>query len=345
MTAGGAGGRPARGRRRLPKEISEFLKTRRYSLRVEGLGARDGDIPKAALTKVIGATRRVAERVTRLRATGISTARGARPKWLEEALTFAITGLGAGSIGFRAPCLVETARGRFGCLSFREECERPSLADTALDLVGDAVRSVTGEPGREPGACHDRGVIEAMLAFGRATGNPDARYALTPEEAGGRGFVWDRAATARAEARLGRLPPARGFIVTGRLDGIEHDDGRFLLRLKDGTLLPGQLEVEAVDREALRSLWGMDATVTGIVHFRADGSPRAMLAQHLMPRVDRHEAFDGTPRGQVPGAATIPPEVVERAKNFDIDTLKGAWPGDETIEELMAELAELRSVR
>lgn len=334
-----------RGRRRPPKETGEFSKTRCYTLRVEGLGARDGETPDAALTKVVGATRRLAERVIRLRATGISTARGARPKWLEETLTFAITGLGGGSIGFRAPCLVETARDRVGCLPLREERERPSPEDTALDLVGAAVRSVTGESEGRPGTYYDRGVIEAMLAFGRATGNPDARSTLTLDEAGGRGFVWDSVATARAEARLGTLPPARAFIVTGRLDGIEHDDGRFLLRLKDGSFLPGQLGAGTVDREELRSLWGTDTTVTGVVHFRADGSPRAMLAQHLMPRVDRHEAFDRTPRGQVPGAATIPPEVAERARNFDIDTLRGAWPGDETIEELMAELAELRSVR
>lgn len=305
---------------------------------------RDGEIPKAALTKVVGAMRRLAERVTRLRATGISTARGARPKWLEEALTFAVTGFGAGSIGYRTPGLAETARDRFGWVSLREGREWPSPEDTALDLVGEAVQSVTGESEVEPGRYDDEGVLEAMLAFGQATGNTDARYTLTPEEAG-QGFVWDRAATARAEARLGKIPPARGFIVAGRLSGIEHEDGQFLLRLKDGSFLPGQLEVGTVDREVLRSLWGTDSTVTGVVRFRADGSPRAILAQHLMPRVELHEAFDRTPRGHMPGAAMIPPEVIERARNFDIDTLKGAWPGDETIEELMEDLAELRSAR
>lgn len=341
---GGAGGRREGGGARR-KEIGEFSKTRGYTLRVEGPDARGGEIPKAALTKVVGAMQRLAERVTRLRATGISTARGARPKWLEETLTFAITGFGAGSIGFRAPRLVETAGDRFGRPSLREGREQMDLEDTALDLVGDAVRSVTGESEVEAGMYDDGGVLEAMLAFGRANGNPDAGYALTPDEAGGRGFAWDRASSARAEARLGMLPPARGFIVTGRLDSIEHDDGRFLLRLKDGSFLRGQLDAGAVDREVLRSLRGTDATVTGVVHFRADGSPRAMLAQHMMSRVDRHEAFDRPPRGHVPGAATIPPEVVERARNFDWDALKGAWPGDETIEELLAELAELRSVR
>ena len=341
---GGRGGADARGRRP-PKEIGEFSKTRGYTLRVAGLGAGDGEIPKAVLTKVVGALRRLAERVTRLRVTGISTVRGARPKWLEETLAFAITGFGAGSIGFRAPCLAETAGDRFGCLSLREGRERVNLEDTALDLAGDAVRSVTGESEVEAGMYDDGGVLEAILAFGRATGNPDAGYALTPDEAGGRGFAWVRAASARAEARLGMLPPARGFIVTGRLDSIEHEGGRFLLRLKDGSFLPGQLDAEPVDREVLRSLRGTDATVTGVVHFRADGSPRAMLARRSMPRVALHEAFDRTPRGHVPGAAAIPPEVVERAKNFDWDALKGAWPGDETIEELLAELAEIRSMR
>ena len=70
-----------------------------------------------------------------------------------------------------------------------------------------------------------------------------------------------------------------------------------------------------------------------------------MLARHLMPRADRREAFDRTPRGQAPGASTIPPEIAERSRNFDWDALKGAWPGDETIEELLEGLAELRSVR
>lgn len=323
------------------------MKTRCYTLRVEGLGARDGEIPDTALTEVVGAMRRLAERVTRLRATGISTSRGARPKWLEDTLTFTITGLSTGSttIGYRAPRLVETARDQFGRLPLWEERERPNLEHTALDLVGEAVQSVTGESEGDSDPYCDEGVIEAMRTFGRATGNPDAGYTLTPDEAGGRGFVWNREATARAEARLGRLPPARGFIVTGRLDRIEHDAGRFLLRLKDGTALSGQLDVETVDREVLRSLWGTDSTVTGVVHFRADGSPRAVVARHFMSRTDRHEAFDRTPRGQIPGVVKMPPEVVERARNFDWDALKGAWPGDETIEELLEELAELRSVR
>lgn len=323
------------------------MKTRCYTLRVEGFGARDGEIPDTALTEVVGAMRRLAERVTRLRATGISTARGARPKWLEETLRFTITGLGGGSttIGYRAPCLEETARDQFGSPSLREERELPDLENTALDLVGEAVQSVVGEPEGPSGVYHDEGVVEAMRAFGRATGNPDAGYTLTPDEVGGRGFIWDRAATARAEARLGRLPPARGFIVTGRLSRIEHDDGRFLLRLTDGSALPGQLDGETVDREVLRSLWGTDSTVTGVIHFRADGSPRVMVARHFMSRTDRHEAFDQTPRGEIPGASKIPSEVAERARNFDWDNLKGAWPGDETIEELLDELAELRSVR
>lgn len=340
-------GRLARGRRRRAKETGKFLKTRCYTLRVEGLGARDGEIPDTALTEVVGAMRRLAERVTRLRATGISTARGARPKWLEETLTFTITGLSSGSttIGYRAPCLEETARDQFGRPFLAEERELPNLHDTALDLVSEAVPSVIAEEGSGAKDYLDQGVVKAMLDFGRAAGSADVGYTLRPEGTEGRGFVWDRGATVRAERRLETLPPARAFIVTGRLDRIEHDGGRFRLRLKDGSVLAGQLDTATVDREVLRPLWGRDSTVTGQVHFRADGRPRAIVARHLMPRADRHEMFERTPQGAAPGTAKLPAEFVERAKNFDLDTLKGAWPGDETIEELMEDLAALRSVR
>lgn len=323
------------------------MKTRCYTLRIKGLGVRDGEIPDTALAKVVAAMRRMAERVTRLRATGISTAGGARPKWLSDTLAFTITGLSTGSttIGYRAPCLVETAQDQFGRLSLWEERELPSLDSTALDLVGEAASSVIAEEDGEPNAYLDQAVVQAMLDFGRAAGSADVDYTLTPEEVGGRGFVWDREASVRAARQLEALPPARAFIVTGRLDRIEHDDGRFRLRLKDGSSLAGQLEAEMVDREVLRPLWGRDSTVTGLVHFRPDGRPRAMVAQHLMPRADEHEMFERAPRGQVAGPAKIPPEVAERARNFDWDALKGAWPGDETIEELLADLAELRSVR
>ena len=97
--------------------------------------------------------------------------------------------------------------------------------------------------------------------------------------------------------------------------------------------------------ERLRPLWGRDATVTGMVHFRPDGSPRVMVAQHIMRREDTHEMFERLPQGELTGGPAILRNTGESARSFDWDSVRGSWPGDETIEELLDLLRELRSVR
>lgn len=323
------------------------MKSRTYALRVRGLDSRDGEIRWTALEEVLGRLRRVADRVTRLRATGVSTAGGARPKWLEDTLDFTITGLRAGSttLGCRAPCLRETARDQFGRLTLWSDHEPPDLNDTSLDLVSDAFRSLTRKDGSEAASDghYDRPVVEAMVAFGKACGAPGVGYTLARDDAAGLGFEWNDAVRARAEQRLEQLPSPQAYVVTGRLDRIQHAHGRFSMQLKDGRSLPGQLDLEEVGVETLRPLWGRDATVTGMVHFRSNGTPRTIVARHLMPYNEADDIFESLPRSVAPGA--IAPEVDEHSGEFDWDSIRGAWPGDETIEELLDQLDEIRSPR
>ena len=51
------------------------------------------------------------------------------------------------------------------------------------------------------------------------------------------------------------------------------------------------------------------------------------------------------PRGELTGGPAILRDTGESARNFDWDSVGGSWPGDETIEELLDLLRELRSVR
>lgn len=326
------------------------MKSRTYALRVRGLDSRDGEIRWTALEEVLGRLRRVADRVTRLRATGVSTAGGPRPKWLEQTLDFTITGLSAGSttLGCRAPCLRETARDQFGRLTLSSDQPPPDLDDTSLDLVGEAIRALTREDGSEAASdgYYDRPVIEAMVDFGRVCGAPGVGYTLARDDEAGHGFEWNDGVRARAEQQLEQLPSAQAYVVSGRLDRIQHADGRFRMRLKDGRSLPGHLDRGEVEVEALRPLWGRDVTVTGMVHFRSNGTPRTIVARHLMPyNNEADDAFDPLPRSVAPGASAMAPEVDGHSGDFDWDSIRGAWPGDETIEELLDQLDEIRSPR
>lgn len=321
------------------------MKSRTYTLRGRGLDGRDGEIRRTTLVEVLGRLRRVAERVTRLRATGVSSAVGARPRWLEETLDFTVTGLGGGStvLRCRAPCLGETAREPFGRRRPWSEFEPPDLDDTALDLAGEAIRSLDSGPGAASDARFDRPVIVAIVDFGKAGGVSGVGCTLARDGSAGPIFEWNDAVRARAERQLEQLPSAQAYVVTGRLDRIRHPDGRFRLRLRDGRSLSGHLDPAEIEVEALRALRGREATVTGMVHFRPDGAPRTIVARHLAPYTAADEIFEPLPRSALPGSSVITPEFERLASEFDWDRIRGAWPGDETIEELLDRLDEIRS--
>ena len=147
---------------------------------------------------------------------------------------------------------------------------------------------------------------------------------------------------------LRRGPAARGWIVSGRLDLIEHAAGQFRLLIGDGSL-QGRLDRAHLDVERLRRLWGKHVTVQGIVHFRSDGRPRLIEARRIVPRAERDGIFEILPTAEIDGSLTgEPPESDGCASDskspapprqqIDPMSLWGTWPGDEPIEELLAEL-------
>lgn len=141
-------------------------------------------------------------------------------------------------------------------------------------------------------------------------------------------------------------PPPQAFVLTGRLGRVRRDRGRFRLRLRDGRFLPGRLDPEEIAVEALLRLRNREVSVTGMVHFRRDGTPRRIVARHLTAHTEADDIFEPLPRSAAPGAPVMPSEVEKKQmREFDWDSIKGAWPGEETIEELLDQLAEIRSVR
>ena len=318
------------------------MKSRRYTLRLEGLDTAEGEIRSATLEAVLANLRRAAERVARFRATGVATAGGSRPVWLTRTVDFAVTGFGGGSttVGLRALRLRETAAAAFG-QSSPEDDDPPdtNLDDTALDLVSETVRALGAADSAETWV--DRSVVEAIVALGRSAGDA-AGCTLQSEDRAAAGFEWNAAVRARAEKRLTELPESRTFAVSGLIDRIQHDGGRFRLRLEDGQTLAGQLDPEAIEVEALREFWGRPATVVGMVHFHPDGRPRVLVARNLDAREEGDDLFEDLPRGEVPGEPVITPELEKKARDFDWDRLKGLWKIEQSTEELLEQLRELR---
>ena len=315
---------------------------RRYALRLEEIATAEGEIRSATLEAVLTNLRRVAERVVRLRATGVATARGPRPAWLARTVDFRVTGFGTGAptVGLRAPLLRETAAAAFG-KSSPEDDDPPDtiLNDTALDLVSETVRAIRSAD--SPDDWVDRSVVEAVAALGRSAGD-GAEYALARKDGAGGGFELDAAVRDRAEEQLTRLPESRTFVVSGFMDCVQHGEGRFRLRLPEGQTLAGQLDPEFLDFETLREFWGRPATVIGMVHFHPDGRPRVLVARNLDPRREGDVIFEDLPWGEGPGLPVFSPELVRKARKFDWNRLKGLWKIEQSTEEILELCRQMR---
>lgn len=152
----------------------------------------------------------------------------------------------------------------------------------------------------------------------------------------------DDSAGRSAEERPVRLPPSRAFLVSGRIDRIEPDGVRFRLRFSDGRTLPGRLG-PGVEVEELRRFGGRQVAVSGQVRFHPDGTPRVLVARRIGKREKGHAIFDQMPEGFVPGSPVISKELAEKAANFDWSRLEGLWEIDQSPEEVLAQIREMRS--
>lgn len=137
---------------------------------------------------------------------------------------------------------------------------------------------------------------------------------------------------------MAKIPSPKMCVVSGRLEEIKFSTGEFCLVLRDGSRLLGKINSDILDVELLRNLWGKATTVQGIVHFKSNLQPRFIKAQRISEFHDGDSLFEELPRGELMGGQEWIKKLDAKARKFDPMTLMGKWPGDETLEELLAEL-------
>ena len=165
---------------------------------------------------------------------------------------------------------------------------------------------------------------------------------MTSRDSASRSARLDGSASVRHEERLKDIPPSRACIVSGRLDGIEYDAGRFRLVVNRSSSLPGKLASAALNVEMLRPLWGRRVTVEGMVRFRSDGRPQLIDARRIREFTEGDAVFEELPSAEIPTSRGLTPAEERQARSADFMRLWGAWPGDEPIEELLAQLRSSR---
>ena len=308
-----------------------------YDLRLIGLPSPPGHISAALCVRIVASLQTAAERTVRLKVSGDGKSRGRKPAWLQAATDLTITRLDRGStvMGIEASPLAEAVPKHFGESLF--DTSGPSGV-TCLDLVARAVRAAR-EDGPEVRVL-DASVLKALHKMGTAVDQPGAAWTLTSRRTRQTLCSVDRDLKMRAESLLRAIPPARLELVTGRLNAIAHEEERFRLVLGDGSVLPGYLNPD-LNREVLRPLWGEPVTVLGNVFFRPDGRAQVVEVQRIAEESTENEVFGTLPTAEGEAMPDLLARAGTREGSARLMDLVGTWPGDEPIEDLLAQLKSM----
>jgi len=123
--------------------------------------------------------------------------------------------------------------------------------------------------------------------------------------------------------------------LAGRLDIIRYSDCRFTLVLEDGAKVAGT--ARELGAEALRAGFGKDVVVSGTADFRPSGRMLRIDAEGVEPATASElKIFSALPRPLQAAALAERP-----AKKGGLEALLGKWPGDESAEQLLEQLAQL----
>lgn len=269
---------------------------------------------------------------------GTSTSVGAPPAWLERAVDVRTLGFsereGNTILHLSAPELGEAAP-----KLFEQQSLFPGLAssnDTALDLVGKTVREVRREDPTSD--FYDRSLLKRIGGWRRIFERELSSLDFPSSERTGISKVpLDLTVVASAQSLSDRTPVPRQVRIVGNLDMVRHSTRAFELILSSGAAVRGILVDGAT--EDLKQYFGREVTLLGKAIYRPSGTLLRLDASAILPTSVGKSAFSEIP---LPFSSSLRAERKLQSTKSGISAFFGSWPGDETDDELLEALAEIR---
>ena len=212
---------------------------------------------------------------------------------------------------------------------------KPTPEDTAITLVSRSVKEVVSQ--NFESYAYDKGILDGLLSFDnffktygdklivQASRRPHENFSLTATEL-------EKARELKAE-----IPEPITIVISGKFDVIQHSRRKFHLVLSNGQVILGTIDRDILNLEDMRKFWGNKVTIKGILHFHPGRKIRLLEAQSIKLAEEGEEVFDRLPsQGKPPTLFDL--EVQKLDANPALKEIWGQWPGDESIEELLAAL-------
>lgn len=238
---------------------------------------------------------------------------------------------------FEAPTLGEAAKELYAQSEIWPD--KPDPEDTVFDLLGHTLADVS--TGQMDSRRFDRPLLNRLARFSAVF-----RLGVERVEMGGRRAnsavgtpVIESALIGRVASLARATPASRRVRVRGRLDMVRCSNRVFELMLEDGARLRAIWVPQ--DLSPVAEHLNRDVLVEGEAVFRPSGTVLRMDAGALRPAGARDQLFSALPVPVPNSPSANGARQTSARRQAGFKNIVGAWPGDESIEELVATLAEL----
>ncbi|GAB4406455.1 MAG: hypothetical protein OHK0039_08210 [Bacteroidia bacterium] len=304
-----------------------------YELTLKGPGEK-GRISLERLSGLSAVLLDIARDAFQLRTQGLSKRRGKRPQQVLDAAHIELTGIKSGStvLVLESPRFIDCLPG------VQLELDRPEFEslfgqESGLSLVIQSFQAALAEP---PGEYLDRGILQDMRKLGQMLKSDNETLILSNGRADSR-VELPRRAFEKIKTLESQTPEPRKELVVGRLDLLEHSRSRVKV-ITDLGSFTGFLTDE-LREGGIAEYWGKELSMMGTAYFKPGGSLAYLHIERIGAPGDLPDFFRRMPKEESV-EAQIERQLKEGKKPQGPDNLRGGWPGDEPLEELLAMLTK-----
>jgi len=297
------------------------------------------DVPLSISAALLRRLEDTARPCVRMAIEGASASVGAIPAWLERASDIRTVGFsernGQSILHVKAPTLGDAVPEIFD-----QQTLWPGMAsaeDTAVQLIGQVGHVVRGQEAASD--MYDQPLLKHFTHW-QGLFKREVKELRLPASFKGASVPvsLDIAVVENAKLLSAQTPLPRQIRIVGKLDMVRHSTRSFGLVLDRGEEVRGVLQEG--DPDLLKRYFGKEITVFGKAIYRPSGFLLRIDAQEILDTTEGRTAFSS-----IPEAFIKVPRIEKRlqATKSGVSVFFGTWPGEETDEELLAALGELRN--
>ncbi|MDA1258127.1 MAG: hypothetical protein O3C10_09855 [Chloroflexi bacterium] len=302
----------------------------------QGYGTR---LPSAAIGSFLVELQPAVRDSIRMAVEHRAVSRGKVPEWLAASSDIRFIGHGGTKntvLHFEANQLGESAEEIYA----QQElwASRPDPDDTGFDLLGDVLTAVRHE--ERDSDRFDSDLLRRLERFNRIFNKDFSSMTFRPDGDGHRHeeVVLDSSLLATAKALRSSSPPPQQVRVVGELDMIRASTRTFAVKLDDGTELKANLNSGTV--VDLAEELSNRVTVIGQAIFKPSGRVLRIDADFVSSDERELSLWSIEPL-PVAAAYALPGLRQTQGPRSGLNAIVGAWPGDESDEEIAAALERM----